>query len=144
MLLLSHDLHACLLHVMGRRICADGGICLAPEPTLWHGVCDALQGNYVLSGQLPAEYSSWSNLTLFSVEGPGISGTLPAAYSTWTKLQTFQLSHANLTGTIPASWLPAWAATMSTFAIENTNLTGAASVAAGANQAASICSCQHN
>lgn len=83
-----------------------------------------LQGVYVLSGQLPAEYSACTNLTLFAVGGPGLSGTLPDAYRAWTKLQTFRLSNANVTGSIPASWLPAWAATMRSFALENTNLTG--------------------
>ena len=81
-----------------------------------------------MGGTLPQEYSAWSNLTHFSVTGPYLEGSLPSAYSAWTRLQTFQLTYApSLTGSIPPEWIPAWAATATSFTLDSgSSLTGGA------------------
>lgn len=53
---------------------------------------------YCISGTLPAEYASLSNLQSFWVFSNKLKGTLPAAYSQLTALTDLQVSYNAFTG----------------------------------------------
>jgi len=77
----------------------------------WHGV--AVEGSRVteiklgdnsLSGMLPSELGSLTNLQTLDLHNSSLSGTIPSWLGSLTNLQTLDLHNSSLSGTIP-SWL---------------------------------------
>ena len=81
-----------------------------------------LSSNPTLTGSLPSEIGTLSNLTTFLAETTGLEGSLPAAMGSLQKLTNLQLNNNNITGTIPAEW--AGMTALKNFSLSNTKISG--------------------
>eukprot|EP00873_Tetraselmis_striata_P001846 jgi/Tetstr1/422110/TSEL_012967.t1 len=76
-----------------------------------------------LSGTIPSQWSTWSDIRVLVLAGNGLSGALPASWSTFSKLSLMDVSYNNFTSTLPASWAQGMTE-MGQFTAINSSLTG--------------------
>ena len=85
------------------------------------------------TGLIPSDYSRLSQMMYFDVSRLPLNGSLPEAIGdTWSKILTIAIHTSNLTGTIPSSYGPGWSSSILLFNVAENHLHGTLPVSFGA------------